>query len=136
MKSAKRSKVVPASPSDDITIVIPKQKAAGGAAGAVVGGIVGGRVGALLGGVVGAAVAGNSKRVKDAIRSGVDAAKKSAVGQRVKNAATAAGKRVAGAYGRLKSRAGFASPKPEPARKTRKPAAKNSRDTAKASRKR
>lgn len=136
MKSAKRTKVVPSSSSDDITIVIPKQKAAGSAAGAVVGGIVGGRVGALLGGVVGAAVAGNSAKVKGAIRSGLDAAKKSAIGRKVKNAATAAGKRVAGAYERLKSRAGFTSGKQEPARKTRKPVAKKPRTTAKASKKR
>jgi hypothetical protein len=117
MKSAGRSKT--AKLSEDITIVIPRKKAAGGAAGAVVGGIVGGPVGAVVGGVVGAAVAGNTKEMKRAIASGVEAARNSVFGGRVKYAATEARRRVTGAFDRLKTRvSGSAKPAP------RKPAGK------------
>src|SRR5262245_48452704 len=95
MKPNKRSKpAAPASESsgDSITVTIPKNKAAGGAAGAVVGGIMGGPVGAVFGGVIGASLPGNTDKVKKAVYSGVAAAKKSSIGKFVQRTASRAGK--------------------------------------------
>jgi hypothetical protein len=110
-KRSKPSKPTATTTADGITVTIPKNKAAGGAAGAIVGGIVAGPLGAVVGGAVGASMAGNSKQVKEALntgmkaaKSGVAAARKSDLGKRITKAATAAGESVASAYRSVKAR--------------------------------
>ncbi len=74
---------------DDITVSIPRKKAAGAAAGAVVGGVMGGPVGAVVGGVVGTLMTGNTKNLKAA---GARLARTPAVGKLQKIAAKKAGR--------------------------------------------
>jgi DNA-binding protein HU-beta len=102
MKPTKSSKAT--STQDTITVNIPKNKAAGGAAGAVVGGIMAGPVGALVGGALGAYVPGNTAKVKKAVSTGVTAARNSKLGQLVKRTATNAGNRISKVFQKVKAK--------------------------------
>src|SRR5215210_8106350 len=82
--------------SQDITVSVPRDKAAGAAAGAVVGGVVAGPIGAVVGGVVGSMVAGNTEKIGNAMSSTAKrAARKNPVVKSLqKSVSSAAGKMV------------------------------------------